>query len=61
MPRPPSGPLTAPVSPATDDSVENNLRRAYVRFAPASQGDRFDELLARLAARLHKPPPHPPA
>lgn len=47
---------------AVDDPVEDNLRRAYLLApTPVNQGDRFDDLLVRLATRLGKSPPKRPA
>ncbi len=52
-------PTTGPLWPPTDDSVENSLRRAYLRTPPlpsADQGipDRFHALLDNLNNALQR-------
>ncbi len=56
MHRPASGPLWPP----TDDTVENSLRRAYLRApsripADTALPDRFRDLLDDLADALNRP------
>ncbi len=63
MNRPASGPTSPPSWTTTDDSVENSLRRAYLRpSAPSAGTARIDALLAELAEvlRNRQPPPPPP-
>lgn len=58
MHRPDPGPFWPPA----DDTVENSLRRAYLRATPRPQpdSDRFAELLRSLSEALGRADPPPP-
>lgn len=55
-------PITGSLWPQSDDSVENNLRRAYLRAPPRLPADKnapdpFNDLLDHLTEALKRPSP----